>query len=641
MTEEETAQFDRATRNDQDKGSGAVLLRDLEAAIDEHAIVAFTDPQGKITYVNDKFCAISKYSREELLGHDHRIINSGYHPKEFMRDLWTTLGRGKVWKGEIKNKAKDETFYWVDTTIVPFLYPDGKPRQYAAIRTDITERKRVEELLQQQALLFAQTYDAVIIRYWKGPIKFWNRGAERMYGFSQVEALGRVSDELLNGDIPGGEEIFCRDLERVGHWEGEKEHTTRDRGRITVESRMVLVRQAGQALVLEVNRDITERKQSQETLARLAAIVQFSDDAIIGKTLDGIITSWNSGAEKIFGYRAEEALGEPVLTLVPSERLEEESEILQRIARGETVSHFETVRIRQDGERIDVSVTVSPIEDAKGRIIGASKIARDVSERKRAEKEVQRLNADLERRVISRTAELEAANKELEAFSYSVSHDLRAPLRAIKGFAGIVLEDFGAQLPEEGRQYLERIRQGGNRMGELIDALLAFSRLSREPLNRRTVDTGQLVRAVLADLQPQQEGRAIELHIATLPPCEGDPILLRQVWVNLLSNAIKYTRGRRPAIIEIGGAGEKDEMVYFVRDNGAGFDMQYANKLFGVFQRLHSPKEFEGTGIGLANVQRIVRRHGGHVWGEGKIDRGAEFYFTLPTKANHERNGLG
>ena len=485
-------------------------VNDLKTALDEHAIVAITDPQGKITYINDKFCSISKYSRAELLGQDHRLINSGHHPKAFIRDLWATITHGQVWHGEIKNRAKDGSFYWVDTTIVPFLNEAGKPRQYIAIRADITERK-------------------------------------------------------------------C----------------------------------------------------AQAAQERLAALVKSSDDAIVGKTLDGIITDWNPGAEELFGYPAAEAIGQPMTLIFPPERLQEEAEILARIARGESVKHYETVRVRKDGRRLDVSVTVSPIVNQAGKIIGASKVARDITERKRVENEIKALNTQLEARVARRTAELEAANKELEAFSYSVSHDLRAPLRAINGFAGIVLEDFGPQLPEEGRHYLERVRKGGQRMGELIDDLLAFARLSRQPLNRQQVNVTQLVQDVLAEVNPSGSGRQIETRVYELPTCHGDRVLLKQVWVNLLSNAVKYTLGRAPAILEIGWEQTNGEGVYFVRDNGVGFDMQYANKLFGVFQRLHRAEDFEGTGVGLAIVQRVIHRHGGRVWAAAEHGRGATFYFTL------------
>jgi PAS domain S-box-containing protein len=485
-------------------------LHDLQAALDAHSIVAATDPQGRIIYVNDKFCSISKYSREELLGQDHRIVNSGHHSKAFMRDLWTTIAQGQVWHGEIKNKAKDGAFYWVDTTIIPFLDDAGKPRKYVAIRTDITERKRAE-----------------------------------------------VAQE------------------------------------------------------------------------RLAAIVKSSDDAIIGKTLQGIITDWNPGAEALFGYTAAEAVGQPMTLIFPPELIPEEAQILGRIARGEIVNHYETTRVRKDGRRVEVSVTVSPILDETGQIIGASKVARDITERKRVEAEIYQLNVELEARVLQRTAELEAANKELEAFSYSVSHDLRAPLRAINGFAGIVLEEYGNLLPEEGRRYLERVRNGGNRMGELIDDLLAFARLSRQPLNSRPVATAQLVNEALSELHLAASGRPIETRIGELPPCKGDPALLKQVWANLLSNAVKYTRGRTPAVIEVGFQVQNGAGTYFVRDNGVGFDMQYANKLFGVFQRLHRVDDFEGTGVGLAIVQRVIHRHGGRVWANAEVNRGATFYFSL------------
>ena len=236
----------------------------------------------------------------------------------------------------------------------------------------------------------------------------------------------------------------------------------------------------------------------------------------------------------------------------------------------------------------------------------------------------------LEQRVIERTAQLEAANRELEAFSYSVSHDLRAPLRAVDGFSQAVLEDFGAQLPEEGRHYLAIIRQGAQKMGALIDDLLAFSRLSRATVNKQKVDTAALAEAALADLGHPTVGRNVELRIGELPLCEGDPALLKQVWINLISNALKYTKNREAAVVEIGCDRTAQGSVYFVRDNGTGFDMRYVHKLFGVFQRLHRAEDYEGTGVGLAIVHRIVQRHGGRVWAEAAVDRGATFYFTLP-----------
>jgi light-regulated signal transduction histidine kinase (bacteriophytochrome) len=279
-------------------------------------------------------------------------------------------------------------------------------------------------------------------------------------------------------------------------------------------------------------------------------------------------------------------------------------------------------------------VTLSPILDNRGEITGVSKIAHDITARKKAENEIRQLNLELEERVRLRTADLEAANKELEAFSYSVSHDLRAPLRAVDGFSQALLEDYGTGLPDEGVHYLQTIRKGAQRMGILIDDLLSFARLSRAPLSKQRVDTTKLVRDVIDELSSEKEGRRIDLRVHDLSPCHADPALLKQVWMNLLSNALKYTRKKDRALIEVGSHSENGENLYFVRDNGTGFDMRYADKLFGVFQRLHRNDEFEGTGVGLAIVQRVVHRHGGRVWAESILDHGATFHFSLKTESN-------
>jgi PAS domain S-box-containing protein len=256
----------------------------------------------------------------------------------------------------------------------------------------------------------------------------------------------------------------------------------------------------------------------------------------------------------------------------------------------------------------------------------------DITKRKKAEDELKTLNAELERRVLERTTQLEAANKELEAFAYSISHDLRAPLRAINGFSNILIRDYEAGLNPEASRFLQLVSANAQKMGRLIDDLLAFSRLSRQSLRKQTVNTADLVQTALAESVEQKSGRQIEVRVGDLPACQADPALLKQVWINLLSNAFKYTRHCEAAVIEVGVlAGQGDSITFFVRDNGAGFDMQYAGKLFGVFQRLHREDEFEGTGVGLAIVQRIVQRHGGRVWAEGRLKQGASFYFTLPT----------
>jgi PAS domain S-box-containing protein len=514
-----TAEASHANPNSAERWNPEQALREQKYALDQHAIVATTDVQGTITYVNDKFCAISKYSREELLGQNHRILNSGRHPKEFFQQMYGAVANGEVWHDEICNRAKDGSIYWVDTTVVPFLDACGKPRQYMAIRTDVTERKRAEEA---------------------------------------------------------------------------REH--------------------------------------------LAAVVDSSDDAIISKTLDGTIKTWNRGAERVFGYSPSEAVGKPMLMLIPPERTSEESDILACIRRGESVEHFETVRVRKDGRKIDISATISPIRDGRGAIVGVSKIARDISQRRADEREISNLNERLEQRVLERTAELAAANHELEAFTYSVSHDLRAPLRHIGGFSRILIEDFGPEMAPTARQHLARIADGVHRMGLLVDELLNLARVGRHALNLQATSLNMVVEEVVKLLQPEAEGRAVDWKIASLPSTECDPILIKQVFQNLLANALKFTRPRERAVIEISSRQENGQVIIAVRDNGVGFNMKYSDKLFGVFQRLHRAEDFEGTGIGLATVHRIIHKHGGRVWAEAEPDKGATFYLTLADAGTVELN---
>lgn len=391
-----------------------------------------------------------------------------------------------------------------------------------------------------------------------------------------------------------------------------------------------------------LNAGVGERMSAEEALrkskAQLQTIVENLTEGVAVSDLNGQLLHFNRAALDIHGFASMDECLRHLTEFVDTFELSDmdgavwpvDQWPLARILRGEKLCNLE-VRIRRiqtDWRRI-FNYGGTLVHDSTGRPLMAVVAISDITERKRAEEEIQKLNADLEQRVAIRTVELEAANKELEAFSYSVSHDLRAPLRAVDGFSQAVEEDYGTQLPEEGRRYLQAIREGAQQMGVLIDDLLTFSRLSRQPVTEQMVNTAKLVNDVIEELNPRQQGRQVEIRIGELPSCRGDAALLKQVWINLLSNAFKYSSNRNPAVIEIGCELEQGENVYFVRDNGAGFDMQYAHKLFGVFQRLHRADEFEGTGVGLAILQRIVHRHGGRVWAEAALDRGATFYFTL------------
>jgi len=376
--------------------------------------------------------------------------------------------------------------------------------------------------------------------------------------------------------------------------------------------------------------EIAERRRAEKDRDRLIAILEASTDHIGMATPQGNIFWNNAQARKLAGI----PLDADITTMnIPNYHPQWALEIIQNqsipaaIQDGSWVG--ETALLDSNGREIPVSQMIIAHKATDGSVEYFSTIMRDISTLKAVEAEVRQLNTELEERVIQRTAQLQAANKALEAFSYSVSHDLRAPLRAIVGFSRMMQEDYGQQLDAEGNRYLKIVRENAKRMGELIDDLLNLSRLDRKEMTREPVFFNEMIQKVLSDLAPDLKGRQIEFAIADLPRCQADLSLLKQVWINLLSNAIKYTSYKSPAYIEVGYEIMDGEGVYFIRDNGAGFDMRYADNLFGVFQRLHSEQDFAGTGIGLAIVQRIIQRHGGRIWAEAAVNQGATFYFTL------------
>lgn len=375
-----------------------------------------------------------------------------------------------------------------------------------------------------------------------------------------------------------------------------------------------------------------------ESEARLRAVLDSSLNAVVVTSYAGLVLEWNARAEKMFGWTRDEALGRDLVDLVipPARRLAHRADLARAVSSRTTSIPLpaEAVALRRDGREFPVELATNLLR--AGDAVTLCSFFTDITERKRAQLEIAQLNAELEQRVALRTAQLEAANSELEAFSYSVSHDLRAPLRHIDGFASLLLEQTADKLDPTSQDYLDRISKAARRMGRLIEDLLQFSRHGRVPLRFAEVNLNELIAEIRPRLAGPAAARPIEWHVAPLPRVWGDAALLQQVFFNLLDNAIKYTSRREAPVIEIGvlSAAAEDKTVVFVRDNGAGFDMRYSDRLFGVFQRLHTAAQFEGTGVGLATVRRIVQRHGGRAWAEGKVDEGATFFVELPVRAS-------
>jgi PAS domain S-box-containing protein len=382
-----------------------------------------------------------------------------------------------------------------------------------------------------------------------------------------------------------------------------------------------------------VGRDITDKKMIEQNLIesekKFRDLANLLPQVIFEINRQGRLTYVNQPAFQLFGYSEEEfAQGLNFLNFIHPMDKGKAIENFNNAINGKATEASEYTVLRRNGPNLRAMVYASPI--VKGdESVGIRGILVDITKFKQVEDDIRRLNEELEQRVIERTKDLETANRELEAFSYSVSHDLRAPLRAIDGFSSILLTEYSDQLDPSGGEFLDRIRSNAQKMGNLIDAILNFSRTSRQPLVKQRLYPAHLVKEVIDELLPLEKGRTVDITVGTMNPCNGDPALVKQVFNNLISNSLKFTRQRERAVIEVGSQWVNGRTVYFVRDNGVGFDMKYVDKLFSVFQRLHDEKMYEGTGIGLAISHRIIQRHGGKIWAEGIVDQGATFFFTL------------
>ena len=552
----------------------------------------------------------------------------------------------------------------------------------AGLAVETQEIERKEAVLKtgalQAAILNSANFSSIATDE-RGVIQIFNVGAERMQGYAAADVINKmtpaeISDpqELIQraaamsveyGTLitPGFEALVfkaSRGIEDIY----ELTYIRKDGSRFPAVVSVTALRDSRGVIIgfLLIGTDNSAHRRAEAALLKATAlqnaIFQSTHFSCIATDTAGVIQLFNVGAERMFGFSAADVvnritpatLHDPEEVVARAQALSIEysrpispgfEALVFKAARG-IEDIYEVTKVRKNGERFPAIVSVTALRDPLGVIIGYLLVGIDNSARKRAEELLlkaaahqaeigQQLNAELEQRVGERTLELKAANQELEAFSYSVSHDLRSPLRAIDGFSQVVLEKFGPLLPAEGQRHLRTIRQSAQKMGDLIDDLLTFARLNRQELGKRPFNTTDLVWECLQDLGYPWSDRQVEVTVDALPVSEGDPVLLKQVWLNLISNALKYSRNREKSLVHIGSETIDGVVTLFIRDNGTGFDMRYADKLFGVFQRFHRAEDYEGTGVGLAIAHRIIQRHGGRIWAEAAVDRGATFHFTL------------
>ena len=608
-------------------------FRLLVAGVRDYAIV-FLDPEGHIMSWNAGAEHIQGYSGEEVIGrHFSRFYpeqdrESGKPQQELAKAL--ALGRHEEEGWRVR---KDGSLFWANTLITALHDEAGHLRGYGKIVRDLTERRRLEGRF-REVVEAAPNGILTVDRH--GRITSFNREAERLFGYPREELLGRSVEVLVPMEFRhahGGHraEYWQRPTPRAMGKGRDLFGRRKDGTEFPLEIGLSPIDGSEGMEVLAVVVDITERKRMEEALKRERDFTYALMDSLSGIFYlfdrDGKFLSWNKEFERISGYTAEEMQErQPIDFFLGEDKERIRARIAEVFAEGQ--SSVEAELVAKDGARLPYFFTGRRIEvNGKPCVVG---MGIDISARLEAERALQQLNEDLEERVRARTAQMEAVNRELEAFSYSVSHDLRAPLRHIHGFASLLNDHLKATLDEKAQHYLDKIAESSGHMGQLIDDLLAFSRMGRQELHKTRVQFERLVRDVIRELEGETQGREVVWNIGPAAEVWADPAMLRLVLVNLIDNALKYTHPRAVARIAIAASDERGETVCSVRDNGVGFDMHYADKLFGVFQRLHTAGEFPGTGIGLANVRRIISRHGGRTWAEGAFNAGACFYFSLP-----------
>ncbi|MFA6412402.1 MAG: PAS domain S-box protein [Syntrophales bacterium] len=633
--------------------------------------IVVLDQNGKVYEANRRYADLLGYSMEEVLQLHVWDWDTQWSREQLMEMIRTVDETGNHF--ETRHRRKDGTSYDVEVSTNGAM--SGGRKLIFAVCRDITDRKRTEAALIKNEEKFRKAFytspDSVNInRLEDGMYISINPGFTRTMEYTEEDIIGKTSIEYNIWENIEDRQRLVDGLRKDGEVTNlEAVFRTKSGGiRYGLMSASVIDLD-GVPHILSITRDITDRKRVHDALResekQYRLLADNVNDVIFVLDMNLNYTYVSPSVKILRGYEPAEVLKQPgIETATPSSwdlAMRNLSEVMEREQSGQGEIFISRTlpleMVRKDGTTVWAEVKFSFIRDEKQRPLGILGVTRDITERKQAEDQIHRLNAELEQRVIDRTAQLEIANKELEAFSYSVSHDLKAPLRAIEGYAQILIEDHAVRLDDEGRRTCEVISNNVLKMGRLIDALLALSRTGRKEMNSKTIDMATMANEVLFDLTTPEKRERIDFRIASLPWAMGDPQLLRQVWMNLIGNAVKFSAQKERAVIEVGclseanghppaGGHEADvstehlrpppaipipdsKRVYFVRDNGAGFDMTYVDKLFGVFQRLHSAKEFEGTGAGLAIVKRIIQRHGGRIWAEGEVGKGATFYFSI------------
>ncbi len=598
----------------------------LHAIVDssDDAIIG-RDLDGIVNLWNNAAEKLFGYSRAEMVGRSSDIIVPADRQAEDAAVMARARQGERVDHYETIRLSKTGRRVEVSLTISPIRHSSGDLVGFSHIARDITQQKIADRQFIHLAAVVDSSDDAIASKDLNGIVQSWNRAAEQMFGYSAAEIVGQSIRVIIPEERwPEEDEVLerLRAGERIEHFDTVRRR--KDGVLIPVSLTVSPIRTANGVIVgaSKIARDISERSFMEQEASRLAAIVDSSDDAIVSKNLDGVVQTWNRAAERMFGYTAGEMIGQSITRIIPDDRLPEETEVLSRIRRGESIEHYETIRRAKDGSLIPISLTVSPIRDRDGMVVGASKIARDLS--------ALRMYADtLEQTVKDRTAALETANTHLESFAYSVSHDLRAPLRGMQGLAHALLEDYGEKLDERGHDYASRIVSEAKLLDQLIQDLLEYSRLTHIEVTFEAVDAREALDAALHQLRQDILEKGATVRVASdLPKLRGNRAVLIQVFTNLISNAVKFG-GERPAV-EVRAEQDTRRIRIVVEDRGIGIAPQHHERVFRAFERLHGVESYPGTGMGLAIVRKGIERLGGRVGVDSEEGRGSRFWVELP-----------